>query len=108
MQTPSSTEIVGNVPVHQKRNKRICYCRCFCWTFKIPSGQEELAFGCAEDTLTFSQTGISVKWDMFYLCDSSSALCMPHAAIVLTVLKGSVDSWREQRIKMNERPWDGH
>lgn len=59
-------------------------------------------------TLTFSHAGGISMNNIVHLHDSSSTLCMSHIATVLRVLKGSVDSRREPRIKMTERSEDGH
>lgn len=95
VQTPSSAEVVGNVPARQKTHKCICFCGCFSWTEGI----------CICWSTDLFLRRWPVKWACsMYVYDFSSTLCTSHTAAAVAELKSRVDSWRKRRMKMNERP----
>lgn len=96
VQTASSSETVENVSVRQKESKYFCYCRWFCSTFKIPSGQEE--FGRARDALTFAQCVILVML-VFYVHISA----ISHLHYACRTQLESWQSWRAEWIHGESR-----
>lgn len=108
MQTPSSTETVENISAAPEEKQIPLLWQVILFNIQNSFGTRGICLGSRLTDLSQCVILVMLVFYVPYICDFSSALCMPHTAAVLTVLKGRVDSWRKQRIKMSERSRDGH